>query len=407
MGEQGGEPEEQSQKVSTNYVNSKIVVTAVIMLLLGIIFILVLILFGMYASQNYREDKPAHSTSSPQKPADENVLVEYEEVTTNYAAAQDNPNGFVNSLMSKYGVNDAEYAIIRSNDELEDFVAAINSTNTSENATPFVYSVNSDFFATGTVVAVAKEDAGLDHMTIEEVYRDGDYNIHIIGNYSSSYDTTKVYGTLSLIQIQNIQPKTVDLVLRKEDSGGAVMKKPIIYLYPEKTTNVSVRLSNPERITVDYPDYREGWNVTAQPDGTLTTKEGKKLYALYYESQNIKQYNSDSLEEGFVVAKADVESFLDQKLMRLGLNYKEREEFISYWASVLEKKPYVFIRFQSAAEIEKNMSLTILPRPDTTIRIMMEYKPLEKQITVKEQALSQPERKGFTVVEWGGTEIRL
>jgi len=416
MGEQGGDSEEQSKKVSTNYVNSKIVITTVIVLLLGIIFVLVLILFGMHASRNYREGEPAHSTHTPEEPADENVIVEYEEVTTSYAAARENPNGFKNSLMSKYGIDDAEYAIIRSSDELEDFVAAVNSMNTSADATLFVYNVSPDFFMTGSVIAVAKEDAGFGQMTIEEVYRDRDYNIHVIGYYSSPYDTLTVSGKVSLIQIQNIQPKTVSVVWDNEAAiqptspdgpEHLVGKKPIIYLYPEKATKVSVKLSNPERITVDYPDYRQGWNVTAQPDGTLTTEEGRKLYALYYESQNTKHYDSDSLKEGFVVAKDDIESFLDQKLTRLGLNYKEREEFISYWASALEAKLYTYIRFQTFAEIEKNMGLAISPRPDTMIRIMMEYMPLDHPITVKEQKLPQPERKGFTVVEWGGTEVKL
>ena len=165
MGEQGGDSEEQSKKVSTNYVNSKIVITTVIVLLLGIIFVLVLILFGMHASRNYREGEPAHSTHTPEEPADENVIVEYEEVTTSYAAARENPNGFKNSLMSKYGIDDAEYAIIRSSDELEDFVAAVNSMNTSADATLFVYNVSPDFFMTGSVIAVAKEDAGFGQMT--------------------------------------------------------------------------------------------------------------------------------------------------------------------------------------------------------------------------------------------------
>ena len=416
MDKQGGEPEKKLEKVSTNYVNSKIVITAVIVILLGIIFVLVLILFGMEATNRYDNEEP-HSTPTPTTPAeDENVIVEYEEVTTSYNADQENPNHAKNSLMSKYGNDDSEYVIISSAKELDEFVGAINSMNADADTAPFIYSVDSEFFTTGTVIAVAKEDAGLDKMAIDEVYRDGEYNIHIIGHYVSPYDTLTVSGQVSLIQIQNIQPKSVSLVwdegtavepISPGNPGEMVGKKPIIYLYPEKTTNVSVKLSNPERITVDYPDYRQGWSVTAQPDGTLTTKDGKKLYALYYESQNIKKYSSDSLKEGFVVAKNDVETFLDQKLAKLGLNYKEREEFISYWVSALEEKPYVYIRFQTTAEIEKNMGLAISPKPDTMIRIMMEYKPLDKQIIVKEQTLPQPERKGFTVVEWGGTEVKL
>ena len=36
----------------------------------------------------------------------------------------------------------------------------------------------------------------------------------------------------------------------------------------------------------------------------------------------------------------------------------------------------------------------------------MEYKELKEAIDVKEQQLQTPERTGYTVVEWGGTEIK-
>lgn len=52
------------------------------------------------------------------------------------------------------------------------------------------------------------------------------------------------------------------------------------------------------------------------------------------------------------------------------------------------------------------MPLEIEPKPDTLIRVLMEFKGLDKYKTVKEQKLITPERKGFVVVEWGGTEIK-
>ena len=52
------------------------------------------------------------------------------------------------------------------------------------------------------------------------------------------------------------------------------------------------------------------------------------------------------------------------------------------------------------------MPLEISPKPDTIIRVLMEYKPLKKYIQIEEQKLCSSERNGFTVVEWGGTEIK-
>ena len=51
------------------------------------------------------------------------------------------------------------------------------------------------------------------------------------------------------------------------------------------------------------------------------------------------------------------------------------------------------------------MPLEFSINPDTLIRVVMDYKPLDKKITVKEQVLEKKERHGFTVVEWGGHKI--
>ena len=62
------------------------------------------------------------------------------------------------------------------------------------------------------------------------------------------------------------------------------VKKPIIYLYPEETTELSVKLGKSENITCSYPKYNNGWNVIANTDGTLIDKNtGRKLYSLYWE----------------------------------------------------------------------------------------------------------------------------
>ncbi|MBR5773281.1 MAG: hypothetical protein IKY44_00380, partial [Clostridia bacterium] len=41
--------------------------------------------------------------------------------------------------------------------------------------------------------------------------------------------------------------------------------KPIIYLYPETELSVDVTLGYKDKITVSYPEYIDGWSVTAQP----------------------------------------------------------------------------------------------------------------------------------------------
>ena len=52
------------------------------------------------------------------------------------------------------------------------------------------------------------------------------------------------------------------------------------------------------------------------------------------------------------------------------------------------------------------MPLGIEPKPDTVIRVLMDWKALDEKIEVKEQKLEKTERKGYTVVEWGGSELK-
>ena len=180
--------------------------------------------------------------------------------------------------------------------------------------------------------------------------------------------------------------------------------KPIIYIYPTEAMEIEVKLGHPEKISCSYPLYKDSWKVLANPDGKLIDLEtGRNLYSLYWEGRGTPDYN---FEEGFIVKGEDTSKFLEEKLEILGLNEYETEEFIIYWLPKMQNNKYNFIRFATMEEIDNYMPLELSARPDTLIRIRMQYKPLNKQIDVKEQVLTHVERTGFTVVEWGGSEIK-
>jgi len=189
------------------------------------------------------------------------------------------------------------------------------------------------------------------------------------------------------------------------NSGGTSYDKPVIYLYPTEETEISVKLLNADKITCSYPKYVDEWNVLAKPNGDLIDLDTERnLYSLYYESKSVEKFNVS--KEGFVVEGEYSAKFLEEKLAVLGLTEREAEEFIIYWLPKLESNKYNYIRFATAEEINNNMPLEINPNPDTIIRVLMIFKGLENPIKVEEQKLDTPKRKGFTVVEWGGTEIK-
>ena len=65
-------------------------------------------------------------------------------------------------------------------------------------------------------------------------------------------------------------------------------------------------------------------------------------------------------------------------------------------------KPYYFVTFLSRQFIDQLAPLTIDPKPDTIIRVLMDWKGLDGEQKANEFQIKTPERKGFTAVEWGG-----
>ncbi len=71
----------------------------------------------------------------------------------------------------------------------------------------------------------------------------------------------------------------------------------------------------------------------------------------------------------------------------------------------MEVNKYNIISFQSEAYTDQ-AKLYVNPEPDTVIRVFMTWYGSKKPVKMQEQKLTAPERKGFTVVEWGGSEVR-
>ena len=179
--------------------------------------------------------------------------------------------------------------------------------------------------------------------------------------------------------------------------------KPVLYLYPSKTTNVSVQLKFPSYITTSYPKYNNGWSIKVDPNGNITDGLGKYYYALYWdEKYYTSKENGIDFKTGFYVESANAIEFLEEKLSYIGLNDKERNEFIMYWLPILEKNEKSLVYFELTKERELNNKLNISPTPDSLLRVIIHVKKVDKKVNIKEQELVPFNRYGFAVVEWGG-----
>jgi len=179
--------------------------------------------------------------------------------------------------------------------------------------------------------------------------------------------------------------------------------KPVIYLYPEKPMEVKVRVNPGNGLTFTEPKYDGGWNVFADTESHLRNlADGKTYPYLFWEGSGSVFYEMP--KQGFVMAKNDLDAFFNEKLPQLGLNEKEKNDFKEFWLpKMLDlQKPYYFVTFLPKRYIDMLAPLLIEPKPETVIRVLMDYRGLDAPESVEPLSITTPERKGFTAVEWGG-----
>lgn len=194
----------------------------------------------------------------------------------------------------------------------------------------------------------------------------------------------------------------------KKAASSITAHAPIIYLYNDSDEQINVKLDLDGELTVTYPEYptREGWTVSASPDGLLTDPQGQEYPFLFWEAELNMDYD---LSKGFCVKGSDTEEFLDEVLPELGLNETEMEDFEAYWLPLMADNPYNVITFQTTA-YDDAVSHSVTPEPNTVISINMLWYASDEFVSIEPQDLtginpSLDEREGFVFVEWGGEEI--
>ena len=203
-----------------------------------------------------------------------------------------------------------------------------------------------------------------------------------------------------------------DVAADFDEAEAMPVDKPVIYLYPEETTDVDVKIDFEGQLECTYPKYdpENGWHVVADPDGRIhNTNDGRDYDYLFWEGTT---YNSDlkSFNNAICVRGCDTEDFLEEYLEAAGLNSSEIDDFISFWLPMMEKNEYNLISFPTE-EYENIAKLNVSPAPDTVIRVYMVFAGVDHEVEIaSENQLVMPSgvtRDGFTVVEWGGSPVAL
>jgi hypothetical protein len=209
--------------------------------------------------------------------------------------------------------------------------------------------------------------------------------------------TMQITLCFTLVRDENKEMKLLTCEEAKEKHPLPIVKKPALYLYPNKTKKVEVILKPKGQIIKTIPEYKDKWSVIANPDGLIDNKYPYLFYEVALE-------NSVNLpKDGWIVKTIDLGNWFDINLPKLGLNKKEIKDFKEYWLGELKGYPYYKIRLLSKEFLNENIAVKINPKADTFIRVIFyfegTYDSKEKLI---EPQIKTPTRKGFTVVEWGG-----
>lgn len=236
------------------------------------------------------------------------------------------------------------------------------------------------------------------------------YNIYIgdksLTVRSSDMDFLLSYKIASIDRAEMLRTVAEDIHCKltnpapSKEEGNPATGKPVIYLYPTAKTDVTVKLDFGGELWYTYPAYNNGWHVTAYPDGRLINKaDGTEHFYLFWDGNSDTKWRFD---EGFCVAGSELEAFLREKLAYMGLTPREYNDFITFWVPKLQGNEYNLITF-STTQYEQLAPLTVTPKPDSVLRVHMVYKVLVHPVSIPEQKLTAFERKGFTLVEWGGS----
>lgn len=197
----------------------------------------------------------------------------------------------------------------------------------------------------------------------------------------------------------------------KSKQYNLIIDKPVIYAYSDKPIDFSIHLKEKGELTFTYPQLQNEhlWKVKTGENGNLISENDVTFPYLFWEAkQDFSSeigYHSNSNE---IIYTKDLVTYFELELSKLGLNFKEQADFITYWCPKFIDAKNVQVQIF----IDDNCSiigdLVISPKPDHLRRIfvLFEANPIDlKNFIPKKLNVQTFERTGFTVIEWGGSEI--
>jgi hypothetical protein len=151
-------------------------------------------------------------------------------------------------------------------------------------------------------------------------------------------------------------------------------------------------------LTDSRPKYNKGWEVNVTKTGRI---DGKYDY-LFYEAAMV---GIPELKEGICIERDCLPEELGELLFQIGLNTAELDDLFDYWLDRLQDYEYYKVYPFVQPMLQEWVELEISPRPESLLRFWLFFQGCEEFVQLSPFSPAEFERRGSTVVEWGGVLI--
>lgn len=193
------------------------------------------------------------------------------------------------------------------------------------------------------------------------------------------------------------------------NSGRQIMvEKPVIYLYSETEQAFSLKIKTDADLQFTYPNYNNEWQGTASKNGTIQMNGSSYPYLFWDASFSVERLNLN-WQDADQIQGAQVIEYLSNQLNHLGMNDKEKTDFITYWGPRMQQMKYIQVLWIQNETANSIASLDISPAFNQN-RIYLIFQetnhPVEQTLELKLNPLKPMNRSGNYLIEWGGIEVQ-
>lgn len=223
---------------------------------------------------------------------------------------------------------------------------------------------------------------------------------------------------MSAFEAYDIQDRhRINIVVYLTDQSEVpkMVLKPVIYASSEVPLDLKIKVKPTADFVFTYPQLpaNNTWDVHLENEQFIT-QDGQKFPYLFWESKRSESWrllkNEVSAFYGSIVSKDQIVSFLDSTLSLVGFNFREKTDFITFWAPRMMQNEYNFVQFFVQETCDQIATYEFEPTPDSFNRFYMAYAGYDSfpsYLKTEKQFLKPFIRTGFQILEWGGSEFQL